>query len=60
MTIVYETMFIDEKHKLFSKEVQGKFSSSRIEVFWKKEDMDTKARSLADLLKERLKKFDQV
>ena len=60
VTIVYETMFIDEKHKLFSKEVQGKFSSSRIEVFWKKEDMDTKARSLADLLKERLKKFDQV
>ena len=60
VTIVYETMFIGEKHKLFSKEVQGKFSSSRIEVFWKKEDMDTKARSLADLLKERLKKFDQV
>ena len=58
VTVVYETMFDDEKNKLFSREVPVGNESSRISIFWKDQDMDTKARTLGDILKEKLKMYN--
>lgn len=58
VTVVYETMFDDEKNKLFSREVPVGNESSRIAIFWKDQDMDTKARTLGDILKEKLKMYN--
>lgn len=57
VTCVYETMFVDEENRLFSNEIASGDFSSRIVIFWKDEKMDTKARSLADVLKEKLKRY---
>lgn len=55
ITIVYETMFADEGHKLRKQEVSVPDNlSSRIAIFWKKKDMDIKAKALAAILRERL------
>lgn len=58
VTIVYETMFLDEERKLLSKEIDASKYSSRIALFWKDDDMDTKVHALADILKIKLKRFD--
>ena len=59
-TIVYETMFKDEGHKLFSKklDIDIRKMSSRIAVFWKLDENTTKARSLALIAREKFKKYD--
>lgn len=55
VTIVYETMFADEGHKLLEWEIPVPDAlSSRIAIFWKKKEMDIKAKALAAILRERL------
>lgn len=56
VTVVYETMFDDENSKLFSREVAAGSESSRIAIFWKERDMDTKARALGNILREKLRR----
>ena len=55
VTIVYETMFSDEGHNLLAREISvSDDMSSRISLYWKKEEMDIKTKALAAILRTRL------
>ena len=55
VTVVYETMFSDEGHKLLGREIPVSDDiSSRVSLYWKKGEMDLKAKALAAILRTRL------
>ena len=57
IAVVYEPMFLEEA-KLLKKELDMPTLSTRIALYWKEDYMDTKARTLAGFLKEKLKQFN--
>lgn len=58
MAVVYEPMFYNTGEMLFMKELDMPSLSSRISLYWKEDYMDTKARALADILKDKLKQYN--
>ena len=58
VTVVYEPMFLDEDNKLMKRELALSEHSTRIALYWKEDYMDTKARALSEILKEKLERFN--
>lgn len=58
VAVVYEPMFYGEESMLYKKALDMPQVSTRISLYWKEDAMDTKARSLADILKANLIQFD--
>lgn len=57
-TVVYEPMFWDENDRLRMQKLDLEMHSTRIALYWKENDMDTKARALADILKKELIQYN--